>query len=404
MPMRHQHADLSAAQLSLRLHQQELVAAFSCFALDTADFQAILDEASRVAAEGLQVRLAKVLQFLPEEKAFLVRAGVGWKPGVVGHARVGADEQSPAGYAFLTGEPVITDDLASEPRFRTPQLLLDHGVRSAINVLVTNGGRFGVLEVDSTNRGEFGTSDVAFLQALANTLSAALRAQEREDGKSAMLREKEALLLENQRLLADKDLLVREIHHRITNSLQLVHGALTLQLRTLDDARARASVSDAAARVLAIAAVHRRLYRGGSPVAADARDYLEGLLEDLKLLLPSSGERRLVLDVHTLMLSADDLSHLGLIVVELVTNALKHGRGKVTIAVMPEAEALAISVSDEGPGFPAGFDAAASAGLGLKIVTSMAGHLPGRALVVDRSVPFARIQVRMALSASSRGR
>jgi two-component sensor histidine kinase len=402
MPMRRQSADLSAAELRLRLHQQELVATFSCFALDTDDFQAILDEASRVAADGLQVRFAKVLQFLPEEKAFLVRAGVGWRPGVVGHARVGGDEQSPAGYAFRTGEPAIANDLSTEARFRTPQLLLDHGVKSAINVLVTNGGRFGVLEVDSTNRGEFSTSDVAFLQALANTLSSALRAQEREDGKSAMLRAQEALLLENQRLLADKDLLVREIHHRVSNSLQLVHGALTLQLRTLDDARARAPVEDAAARVLAIAAVHRRLYSGGSPVAADAREYLRRLLDDLRLLLPSSGERRLVLDMQALMLSTDDLAHLGLIVVELVTNALKHGSGKVTIAVMPEADALAVSVSDEGAGFPASFDPAAAAGLGLKIVASMASHGPDAALVVDRSVPFARIQVRMALKAPAR--
>ena len=399
MPSPNHLANLSAAELSLRLRQQELVAAFSCFALERDDLQAILEEASRIAADGLQVRFAKVLQFVPEEGEFLVRAGVGWKPGVVGHARIGADDKSPAGFAFQTGEPVVSNDLANEPRFRTPQLLLDHGVKSAINVLVTDDRRFGVLEVDSTNRGEFSTSDLAFLQALANTLSAAIRAQEREDAKSAMLREKEGLLMENQRLLSDKDLLVREIHHRVTNSLQLVHAALSLQLRTLDDKRARASVEEAAARVLAIAAVHRRLYRGGSTVAADARQYLSGLFDDLKLLLPSAGERRLSLEMQALMLSADDLAHLGLTVVELVTNALKHGRGNVTVAVRHESDVLAVSVSDEGAGFPAGFDPAASAGLGLKIVSSMAGADPGSAIAVDRSVLFSRIVARMALKA-----
>lgn len=401
MPMRPQPADLSAAELQSRLQQQGLVAAFSCFALESDDFQAILDEASRVAAEGLQVRLAKVLQFLPAEDAFLVRAGVGWHAGVVGAARIGADHESPAGYAFVTGEPVLSNDLEVESRFRTPKLLLEHGVRSAINVLVTDGGRFGVLEVDSTHRSEFSTSDIAFLQALANTLSAALRAQEREDAKTAMLREKEALLQENQRLLAEKDLLAREIHHRVTNSLQLVHGALSLQLRTVDDGRARASLEDAAARVLAIAAVHRRLYRGGSPVAADAKHYLHGLLEDLRLLLPSSGERRLALETESLTLSADDLLHLGLIVVELVTNALKHGSGDVAIAVEREAAALAISVSDEGHGFPADFDPARSLGLGLKIVTSMAGG-DSTSVSVDRSVPFSRIVARMDLKTKVR--
>jgi|FEC22Drversion2_1045045.scaffolds.fasta_scaffold02199_2 two-component sensor histidine kinase len=400
MPARLQAEDLSAAELGLRLRQQELVAAFSCFALESDDLQAILDEASRTAANGLQVRLAKVLQFLPAEGEFLVRAGTGWKPGVVGHARIGGDKESPAGYAFCTGEPVLANDLGSEPRFRTPQLLRDHGVKSAINVLVTDDQRFGVLEVDSTNRDEFSTSDLAFLQALANTLSAAIRAREREDAKSAMLREKEALLLENQRLLVDKDLLAREIHHRVTNSLQLVHGALTLQLRALRDPRARGPIEDAAARVLAIAAVHRRLYRGGSPVAADASQYLQGLLDDLKLLLPSSGERRLVLETEALTLSADDLTHLGLIVVELVTNAMKHGRGNVTVSVVREPTALAIAVSDEGAGFPARFDAAESAGLGLKIVSSMAGHDQEPAILVDRSVPFSRIVARMAVKAA----
>ena len=104
-------------------------------------------------------------------KGILVRSGVGWKPGVVGHARVGNDVQSPAGYAFRTGEPVLSNDLESEPRFRTPSLLAEHGIRSAINVLIrTDGHAVGVLEVDSTNRGEFANSDGAFLQTLATTL------------------------------------------------------------------------------------------------------------------------------------------------------------------------------------------------------------------------------------------
>jgi two-component sensor histidine kinase len=401
MPSRSAPADLSAAELRLRLHQQELVAAFGCFALETDDLQAILDEASRVAALGLGTACAKVLECLPDEQAFLVRAGVGWKPGVVGHARVGNDLHSPAGFAFCTGEPVLSNDLPSESRFRTPRLLAEHGIRSAINVLIwTNGNAFGVLEVDSTNRGEFTASDTAFLQTLANTLAVAIRAQRREDAKAEMLREKEALLLENERLLRDKDMLVREIHHRVTNSLQLVHSTLTIQLRMLANEQARGQVAEAASRVLAIGAVHRRLYQGGSAQAADARTYMRGLLDDMRGFLPFAGDRKLELDMPAFALSADNLAHLGLIAVELVTNALKHGRGSVEVAVRQEEDCLKIAVSDEGAGFPASLDSTAEDGLGFKIVSAMAGPGSGSAIEVDRSVPFSRIVVTMALKSS----
>jgi two-component sensor histidine kinase len=389
-------ANLSTFELRLRLRQQELVADLGRFALQTDDLQAILDEASSAAAEGLEARFAKVLEYLPEETAFLVRSGVGWRPGVVGHARVGADSQSPAGYAFRTGDPVFSNDLATEPRFRTPHLLAEHGVRSAINVLIkTNGEAFGVLEVDSSQRGEFGGSDVVFLRGLANMLAAAIRAQKRENARAETLRE-------NEQLLREKDLLVKEIHHRVTNSLQLVHSSLTIQLATLDSTEARERVAEAAARVLAIGAVHRRLYQGGSPLAADAGQYMRGLLDDMKLLLPISG-RGLSLDVASVRLSADELAHLGLITVELVTNALKHGQGKMHVAVTRDGDCLEIAVSDEGEGFSASFDPTTSqqssgSGLGLKIVSSLARPPHGAAIAVDRSVAFGRIVVRMSLS------
>ena len=127
--------------------------------------------------------------------------------------------------------------------------------------------------------------------------------------------------------------------------------------------------------MLAIAAVHRRLYQRGSPVGADARKYIHGLLDDMKLLLPSSvGSQSLDVEMKSFSLSADDLAHLGLITVELATNAMKHGRGRVQVEVEREADCLVVSVSDEGAGYPADFDAAANAGLGLTIVSWLAGQ------------------------------
>lgn len=169
-------ANLTVDELADRLRQQELVAEFGMTVLREHDLDTILEQACTAASEGLRTRLAKVLQHRAATSDFLVRAGIGWRPGVVGHATLGAGMDSPAGYAFHTSAPVLSDDLVVEERFRLPPLLAEHGVRSAINVIVGAGADqpFGVLEVDSTYRHKFVEADIAFLQALANILAAVL--------------------------------------------------------------------------------------------------------------------------------------------------------------------------------------------------------------------------------------
>ena len=119
-----------------------------------------------MTAEGAE--FCKIMEYIPAEKRLLVRAGVGWGEGVVGKATVGADLGSPAGYALQTGKPVISNHLENEERFRTPELLVEHGIRRAMNVILQGGGLpFGVLEVDSRSEGEFGEHDIAFTSHLA---------------------------------------------------------------------------------------------------------------------------------------------------------------------------------------------------------------------------------------------
>lgn len=388
---------------SFRLRQQELVAAFGRFAMKTDSLQAILHEASAAAAEGLDTRFAKVLKYIAGDTSFLVCAGVGWKDGVVGQAHVGGDVESPAGFAFQTGRPVISNHLGEEQRFRTPKLLTDHGIHSAINVIVHASGAdpFGVLEGDSTRRGEFNNHDVAFLQALANTLAVAVEAQKRQDAREALLREKEMLLQANRALLGEKELLMQEVHHRVKNSLQLVQSILTLQARTLINQDARQQIEEAAGRIMSVAAAHHRLYDGGSITGTDAAQYLRGLLDDMKGLFPEAARTRaLHIDIEPFSLSADDIAPLGLITGELITNAIKHGRGNISVSVRREPAGLEISVSDEGKGFPPDFNAAASRGLGMRLIAALAKFHDGDAVQVDRSVPFGRMIVRTTFGGS----
>ena len=101
-------------------------------------------------------------------------SGRGWGPGVVGVAKVGADLASPAGFALRTGKPVISNHLENEERFRTPELLMRHGIRRAMNVILQGDRQpFGVLEIDSRSDDEFVPQDIAFLQGAANILGMA---------------------------------------------------------------------------------------------------------------------------------------------------------------------------------------------------------------------------------------
>jgi signal transduction histidine kinase/ActR/RegA family two-component response regulator len=169
-------------QLEARLRQQALLAEFGRRALADADFDNLLAEAARVAALGMQVRFAKVLEYLPAQNRLLVRAGVGWHKGVVGHVTIGAEMDSPAGYALHTGKPVISNHLPSEGRFSIPELLLEHGVRRALNVILLGGGPpYGVLEIDTETPGAFTEHDIDFLQAVANLLGLALKRRGAED-------------------------------------------------------------------------------------------------------------------------------------------------------------------------------------------------------------------------------
>jgi GAF domain-containing protein len=168
-PPKAEQSRRSGASLERRIRQQEILAELGVTALQGASFNQLLDDAARLTAEGTQAEFCKVLEHIPGEKCLLVRAGVGWEPGIVGVATIGDDLASPGGFALRTGQPVISNHLENEQRFRTPELLIRHGIRRAMNVILQGEGRpFGVLEVDSRSADEFSTHDIAFLQGAAN--------------------------------------------------------------------------------------------------------------------------------------------------------------------------------------------------------------------------------------------
>jgi len=184
-------------ELAYRLRQQRIAADFGYFALKNDSLEEMLQEAAKLAALGLNASHAKSLRHLGKGSGFLVKAGVGWKPGVVGRATVGDDMESPAGYAFHTEGAVISNHLGTEGRFRTPSLLAEHGIKRALNVIIRcDNERYGVLEVDSPGEGLFDEEDVAFMESFAAILGVAIQRNERAGQLREALRHREVLIQE----------------------------------------------------------------------------------------------------------------------------------------------------------------------------------------------------------------
>ncbi|MHB8285396.1 MAG: ATP-binding protein [Caulobacteraceae bacterium] len=159
------------------MRQQQVLAAFGELALRCDDLDEILTEACRLVGDALGTDLAKVMELQDDTEALLVRAGVGWKPGVVGRVIVTAEDGSSEGYALKTGEPVVSDDIATETRFTYADFLTDNGVRALVNVIILGGeGKrpYGLLQVDSRAPRAFGEGDTTFLRTYANLLAAAV--------------------------------------------------------------------------------------------------------------------------------------------------------------------------------------------------------------------------------------
>jgi two-component sensor histidine kinase len=352
--------------LHVRIRQQEILAELGVLALQGRPFLELLNETARLTAEGMEAEFCKILEYLPGQNRLLVRAGVGWHEGIVGAATVGADLESPSGFALRTGKPVISNHLENEQRFRTPELLVEHGIRRAMNVILQgDGSPYGVLEVDSRSEGEFSEHDIAFLQGAANILGMAIERQRYELRLKAALDRQQVLL--------------REISHRVKNSLQIVSAMLNLQANTVGDDTLKAHLAEASGRVTAIGRAYERLSYDADIENINLGSYLKEVCNDA-----ISSTPRCKLDftaAAAIELDADRAISLALIVNELVTNACKHAlaghsEGHIWVRLARQGgNAALISVRDDGGGLPADFDLGKSRGLGMRIVAGLTKQL-----------------------------
>jgi PAS domain S-box-containing protein len=168
-------------EMETRTRQQAVVAELGLRTLEhNDDLQALMDEAVALVASTLEAEYSKIVELLPGGEELLLRAGVGWREGLVGEAKETAGLGSQAGYtALVANEAVIVENLSTEERFEPPPLLVEHAVVSSMTVVIPGSeGPFGVLGVHTTTHRTFSEDDINFLQAVANVLATAIERKE----------------------------------------------------------------------------------------------------------------------------------------------------------------------------------------------------------------------------------
>ncbi|MEI6673837.1 MAG: histidine kinase dimerization/phosphoacceptor domain -containing protein [Verrucomicrobiota bacterium] len=218
-------------------------------------------------------------------------------------------------------------------------------------------------------------------------------------------RAEESLLDSRQHLetsLHEKELLLKEIHHRVKNNLLVVACLLRLQSTTTEDPHAKAAMMDVRGRVISMALIHESLYRSDNLAAVDISAYVNSLCSQLmRALVTASGVIRLRLDLMPVCLEIDKAIPFGLLVNELVSNALKHafpngrsGELRVELQSLAEAPGWRLRVADNGIGLPPDFDLQQTPSLGLKLVSDLTRQLGGKLKIGSGPETVFEIEVR----------
>ena len=344
-----ERARAASEALRARARQQAALADLGRRAL-ILDTRRLMDEAALITAEMLGADLSEILEIAGPERLRLC-AGSSWSPGLVGHLERSAGADDPAGFTLLVNQVVISERLATDPRFGAPEVLMAHGVISGMTVPIPGSDRpWGVLGVHTLETRRFSEEDAQFLCAVANVLGAAL---EREGAE----RQAEHVLLEaNQR----KDEFLAVLGHELRNPLAPIVTALELMKLRYDGlaSRERAVIER---QVLHVSRLVddlldvSRITRGKLELAREPVELAEVVALALEMASPVIERRthRLTLEMppEGLVVRADR-ARMAQVVANLLTNAAKYTDpgGHITLGAAREGGEILLWVRDTGVG------------------------------------------------------
>jgi two-component sensor histidine kinase len=353
------------------LNYQRALAMFTRIVDEPASVPGLLQNAAAQVARITHIKHVKILRYRPERGDLLVEAGVGWKPGVIGHVSFGADRFSAPGRSMQTGAPVVVEDIANDPEFRYADVLREHGIVSVVNVpIFVDGTHWGVLEVDTVEKTTFAEFEVHSLAIFANTLGLSLA----KDAAGIAAAKATSLINDSK---SETEIMLRELQHRMKNNLQVIVSFLSLQGRESASEEVRERIGRVMDRVMAIGLAHDQLSFKNSASSVDMRDYLKALCANID---PRRPNLTIDTEFEAVNIPLDRAVPIGLILNELVTNSVKYafdeegGVINVTFRVNETIGEAELCVSDNGRGM----GPARAGSLGLRLVDSLSRQLGGR--------------------------
>lgn len=257
--------------------------------------------------------------------------------------------------------------------------------------LVVDGTVWGSFSMARTTpQSSWNDEQVTLVQTIANQLAIAIQQAQAFQQAQQELAERQRVEANLRAALADKDVLLKEIHHRVKNNLQIISGLLQLQAESLQDPQVIAALHESQRRIQSMALIHKKLYAASDLGRIDVVDYIHSLTSSLissYQMLP--GRVRLDIDVEPISLSLDQAIPCGLVINELVSNAFKYAFpnqrcGYVTVTLRHVDDLLELVISDDGVGLPETIDWQTTSSLGLSLVHALVTDQLDGTLTVSR--------------------
>jgi PAS domain S-box-containing protein len=277
------------------------------------------------------------------------------------------------GRVLVEGKPLF---VGGHEALRVPHAA-ELGVKSlAVVPLYRYDKRIGALTVGSFTRHTFSQAEKELLNAISNEVGVVIAKLQADELIRITLKEKETLL--------------KEIHHRVKNNMQVISSLISLQAQQATELETVEMLKESQSRIRSMALIHEKLYRSGSLAEIDFGDYVDSIIDELlRMFNVAPGAITITTDVENVLFGVDTAIPCALIINELVSNSLKHAfpdgaTGEVTITLHQINGTYELTVADNGEGLPPNFDFRATDSLGMQLVTALVNQLDGT-ITLDRT-------------------